>query len=127
MKNYLSITECGCELISEELVRKRFKMGKSKYTHRFVCREHGGYIIKRKATCIDCDIEFYFGKSGVATERCPDCQKKYHKELVRVSQKKHKKRIPNSLPGNPFKCKVFKIDCGMCVKPYFECKRFRAA
>ena len=69
---------CGCKLHEHGLKRR--------YTQK-VCREHGGYIVRRTRQCFDCSIELKLCKKGNGKLRCPSCEA-IEQEKLRIKNNK---------------------------------------
>jgi len=66
----------------EEMDRTKYKVN-GKWRKYYSCPVHGGLLIQRKTTCVECGIEIYINKQGTADLRCQPCA-----ERVKILKKK---------------------------------------
>ena len=135
---------CGCLVDKEDLIYLNVKIN-GKLTKRKVCPEHrffpGGEQVCRIFQCMDCKKLVTVGLMEGRRIRCLDCQKKANMEAMNnyntVKRKntyskqeqvecfKHSMMMKSiNHPDNPFHCVNFVKLCGLCIKPYFECKMY---
>lgn len=139
---------CGCLIDKDRLINLNVKID-GKLTKRKVCPEHkifpGGEQINRLFECCDCHVIVTVGLMEGKRIRCEKCQKaaniaailsynaesKKAKPKKKVDRKEQFKNLQRELfekkvnhPDNPFHCLNFHL-CGLCIKPYFECKMFK--
>ena len=79
----ISITECGCRLSDNDLVRVRKK---GEPDHR-ACRVHRGKVIRRERPCDECGMVIAIDDPRAAPARCEACQPKNTKKQSSKRQK----------------------------------------
>lgn len=138
---------CGC-IIRRNDAKLAYAVVDGKKIRRNVCPKHSTYpegkLLVRIYECVDCHDIFECNIKSIKTFRCKECQKIATAHSIKKSVsgiREDTKKIKNGLlsklkhselkimkiisdPDNQFKCINFDM-CGLCIKPYFECKMYK--
>ena len=126
--------KCGCIKPKDEISIKHIRIDGMR-TKRFFCMDHPGQegeAIARVYYCIDCGEYVDDAEMTARSARCKKCLKKLsvlsknmkkNRNTIVISESVQLQRLLSN-PDNKYKCLNFHL-CGLCIKPYFECKMFK--
>ena len=136
------ITDCSesalkgskfCEFSDKnDMGHHRYENEEGVLQYHYFCPEHGGPLVQKKTTCIDCKEFFYFAKSTSYALRCKKCKDKHREKKVREYERNRalKKALKDGAliaegKINVFLCKYFDTICGLCIRPWFNYRMFK--
>lgn len=83
-ENTTYFTDCPdgmCILKIKQIKNKSYTKPDGKPSKKFACKEHGGFVVKRKTTCLYCGEPHWQGPDGQAKHFCNQrCRYHWHKE-----------------------------------------------
>ena len=83
MNTIYYVTECGCRLEQEDLIRIVIYTKRGNRNLVSACPIHKKRLTKRTTKCIDCGEEYDFGLSGPCGGRCKACYRVYRLDYLK--------------------------------------------